>query len=278
MRVEQLGDGTPELAVVGGVHGDETCGVRAIERLLDDDPEVLRPVKLIVANERALEAGVRYIDADLNRAFTDTVPEDAHERQLAQQLDAEVDGCTVLSIHSTQSYAEPFAITSGLRGPAETIVPHLSVTALVDATDLGNGRLFAADADIIEVEAGLQGSETAAENAYRLVREFLTAAGALPGDTVEHELPVFELGEPIPKPAADDYEVFVENFERVDAGERFASADGEDLVANEPFWPVLLSSYGYRDQFGFRGQRVGVLGQSSEGANSTSVRSRSSAQ
>ena len=278
MRVEQLGEGKPELAVVGGIHGDETCGVRAIERLIDDDPEVLRPVKLIVANERALESGVRYVDADLNRAFTDSVPEDAHERQVAQELDDEVEGCTVLSIHSTQSYAEPFAITSGLGGAAETIVPHLSVKALVDATDLENGRLFAADADIIEVEAGLQGSETADENAYRLVREFLTAAGALPGDTVVHELPVFELGEPITKPTADDYEVFVENFERVDAGERFAAADDEELVADEPFWPVLLSSYGYRDQFGYRGQRIGVLGQSSEGANSTSVRSRSSAQ
>ena len=278
MRVEQLGEGKPELAIVGGIHGDETCGVRAIERLLDDDPEVLRPVKLIVANERALEAGVRYVDADLNRAFTDSVPEDAYERQLAQDLDDEVEGCTVLSIHSTQSYAEPFAITSGLNSTVEAIVPHLSVKALVDATELENGRMFAADADIIEVEAGLQGSETADENAYRLVREFLTAAGALPGDTVEHELPLFEIGEAIPKPVADEYAVFVENFERVDAGERFATADGQDLIADEPFWPVLVSSYGYRDLFGYRGQHKGMLGQSSEGENSTSVNSRSSAQ
>jgi hypothetical protein len=152
------------------------------------------------------------------------------------------------------------------------------VNALVDATDLENGRLFAADADIIEVEAGLQGSETADENAYRLVREFLTAAGALPGDTVAHELPLYEMGEPIPKPIADDYRVFVQNFERVDAGERFAAADGEEFVADEPFWPVLVSPYGYSDLFGYRGQRTGVLGQSSEGANSTSVNSRSSAQ
>ncbi|WP_232701741.1 succinylglutamate desuccinylase/aspartoacylase domain-containing protein [Halobacterium wangiae] len=278
MRVEQLGEGTPELAIVGGVHGDEACGVRAIERLIEDDPEVLRPVKLVVANERALDAGVRYVNTDLNRAFTDSVPEDVYERELAQELDDEVEGCTVLSIHSTQSHAEPFAITSGLNSTVEAIVPHLSVKALVDATALENGRLFAADATIIEVEAGLQGTETADENAYSLAREFLTATGALPGDTVEHDLPLFEIGEAIPKPAADDYDVFVENFERVDAGERFAAADGTDLIADEPFWPVLVSPYGYRDQFGYRGQRTGVLGQSSEGANSTSVSSRSSAQ
>jgi predicted deacylase len=279
MRIEQLGDGEPELAIVGGVHGDEPCGVRAVERLLDDEADVLRPVTFVVANERALDAGVRYLDADLNRAFTDAVPEDAHERDLARRLAEEIRDCTVLSIHSTQSHAEPFAIASGVDGPVPEIVPRLPVAALVDTQDFGEGRLFAADADIIEVEAGLQGTETAAENAYGLVRAFLTATGAIVGDAPPRDLPVFRMGDPIAKPPADEYEVFVENFEEVEAGQTFAAVDGEELVAEESFWPVLLSPYGYVDQFGYRGECEGTLSpQSSEGANSTSVNSRSSAQ
>jgi hypothetical protein len=278
MRVEQLGDGEPEIAVVGSVHGDEPCGARAVERLLADDPDVLRPVKLVVANERALDAGVRYVDADLNRSFGDDVPEDAHEFQLAHRLADEIQGCTVLSLHSTQSHADPFAITSGLDGPVPDVVPALPVVANVDTQGFVEGRLFASDADIVEAEAGLQGTDTAAENAYRLTRAFLSAADVLPGDTIEREIPVFEMGDVIPKPPADEYEVFVENFERVDAGQTFAAADGEELVADEPFYPVLLSPYGYAGQFGYRGQRRGTLGQSSEGANSTSVSSLSSAQ
>ena len=279
MRVEQLGDGEPELAIVGGVHGDEPCGVRAVERLLEDDPDVLRPVKLIVPNERALHAGVRYVDADLNRAFTDAVPEDAHERGLAKRLAEEIQGCTVLSIHSTQSHADPFAIASGVDAFVSEIAPRLPVAALVDTQDFGEGRLFAADADILEVEAGLQGTETAAENAYRLARAFLTATGAIPGDAPARDLSVFRMGDPITKPPAEEYEVFVENFERVEAGQTFAAVDGEELVAEEAFWPVLLSPYGYVDQFGYRGVSEGTLTpQSSDGANSTSVKSRSSAQ
>ncbi|SEV86952.1 M14 family metallopeptidase [Halobacterium jilantaiense] len=277
MRVEQLGDGEPSVAVVVGVHGDEPCGVRAVERLLDDDPAVLSPVKLVVANERALDAGVRYVDADLNRSFTDDVPEDAHERRLAERLADEIRGCTVLSVHSTQSHADPFAISSGVDAPVPSVVPALSVAALVDTGDFGDGRIFAADADILEVEAGLQGSEPAAENAYTLVREFLTATEVLPGDPARREVPVFEMGESIPKPSGDEYEVFVENFQEVAAGEAYAAADGEPLVADEPFWPVLLSPYGYKNQFGYRGEPAGVL-QSSDGANSTSVSSLSSAQ
>ncbi|WP_336037946.1 succinylglutamate desuccinylase/aspartoacylase domain-containing protein [Halobacterium yunchengense] len=260
MRVEQLGDGDPEVAVVGGVHGDEPCGARAVERLLDADPDVLRPVKLVVANELALERGVRYVDADLNRSIGEDVPEGAHERALSRRLADEIQGCTVLSLHSTQSHADPFAITAGLDGGVADVVRALPVAALVDTRGFGEGRLFASDADIVEAEAGLQGTETAAENASRLVREFLTVVGALPGDPVAREVPVFEMGEAIPKPPADEYEVFVENFERVDAGETFAAADGDPLVADDPFYPVLLSPYGYPGQFGYRGDRLGVLG------------------
>ena len=261
MRVEQLGDGDPDVAVVGSVHGDEPCGARAVERLLEDDPDVLQPVKLVVANEVALDRGVRYVDADLNRSIGEDIPEDAHERSLARRLAGEVQSCTVLSLHSTQSHASPFAITAGLDGPVPDVVPYLSVAALVDTKGFGEGRLFASDADIVEAEAGLQGTDTAAENAYRLSREFLTAVGALPGDCVHRNVPVFEMGDSIPKPPADEYEVFVENFERVERGETFAAAAGEALVADEPFWPVLLSPYGYPGQFGYRGERRGILGE-----------------
>lgn len=42
MHVEQLGNGNPELAILGGVHGDEPCGEHAIEALLDAEPAVSR--------------------------------------------------------------------------------------------------------------------------------------------------------------------------------------------------------------------------------------------
>lgn len=259
MRVAQLGDGEPDIAIVGGIHGDEPCGVRAIERILDDDPSVARSVKLIVANEKALEQGVRYLDADLNRAFDEGAPPDAHERALAERLKAEIEDMTVMSIHSTQSYRNPFAIASDVGPTIESIVPHLTVDALVDAGLTVNGRIFEAEADIVEVEAGHQGSEAAAENAYTLSREFLTATGVMPGDTVPKSVPVFELGAPIEKPPASAYEVFADNFTRVDPGDQFAAADETPITAEEPFWPVLLSAYGYRDIFGYESQKTGHL-------------------
>ncbi|MBZ6493504.1 succinylglutamate desuccinylase/aspartoacylase domain-containing protein [Natrinema longum] len=258
MRVAQLGSGTPEIAVVAGIHGDEPCGVRAVERLLDDRPTVKRPVKLVVANEAALERQVRFIDEDLNRAFPGTPDAKTHEGQLANELVAELEGCLTFSMHSTQSHADPFAIVNGVSETAKDIVPQLPVTAMVETSNFAEGRLFSA-IDTVEVECGLQGSETAAENADRLTRAFLTAVDALPGDTVRRELPVYRLVDVIRKGQADTYEVFVENFTEVDAGAPFAAADGDEQIADESFYPVLMSPNGYQDVFGYAAEKLEVL-------------------
>ena len=269
MRIHELGDGTPEVAVVGGIHGDEPCGVRAVERLVAEDPAVDRPIKLIVANEEALDDGVRYVDEDLNRAFPGDPDADTHEGRLAYDLRRELRGCTTLALHSTQSYAEPFALVNAVDAVTRGLVPHLPVDAVVETDKFTNGRLIE-HAHTVEVECGLQGSEAAAENAYWLARAFLAGAGTVAAPTAEEEegaaaltgreeVPVFRLQEQIPKPEAEEYEVFVANFERVAEGERFAAADGEDLVADKPFYPVLLSAYGYLSVFGYAADRVGTL-------------------
>jgi hypothetical protein len=261
MRVETLGDGTPEVAIVGGIHGDEPCGVIAIEALLESDLSVERPIKLIVANERALDRDVRYIDEDLNRAFPGSPGADTHEGRLAHELLSEIRGCEILSLHSTQSHPEPFALVEELDGYARSVCPYLSVEALVETAGYSGGRLISYP-NVVELECGHQGSRAAAEHAERLSREFLVAVGVLSGDTEpprHHPLSVFRLDQRIPKPAAEQYEVFAENFERIPEGERFAAADGEPLVAEYPFYPILLSAYGYRNVFGYAGSLVGRL-------------------
>jgi succinylglutamate desuccinylase len=273
MRVETLGDGEPEVAIVGGIHGDEPCGPAAIDELVEADRDVERPVKLVVANEKALERGVRYVETDLNRAFPGAPDADTHEGRLAHELLTEIRGCEILSLHSTRSYAAPFALIDSLDGYARSICPYLSVEALVETAGYSNGRLIAYP-NVIELECGLQRSAAAADNATRLSREFLVAVGALSGKTKtprHHPLPVFRMESQIPKEAADTYEVFVENFERVAEGDRFAAAGGEPLIAESPFYPILLSADGYQNVFGYAGTLVDRLdGESSDRGGSVS--------
>ncbi|WP_229112329.1 succinylglutamate desuccinylase/aspartoacylase domain-containing protein [Halapricum desulfuricans] len=257
MRVEQLGAGEPSVAVVGAIHGDEPCGVTAIDRLLASEPPIERPVKLIVANERALAAEQRYCEEDLNRAFPGDTDGSTHESRLAAELAAELDGCTTLALHSTQSYEEPFAIVRRAGGRSEELARRLPVEAIVETGPFDDGRLFQSVETLVEVEAGYQGSTVAADNATRVVREFLRATGVLadqpPLEPREHE--VYRLDDVVPKREAEEYEVYVSNFERVEAGDAFAAADGERVVADEPFYPVLLSAYGYEDVFGYTAKK-----------------------
>lgn len=172
MRVETLGDGEPELAVVGAIHGDEPCGEHAIEHLIAESLVVERPVKCIIANGRALDQGVRYTDTDLNRAFPGDPKADAYEERLAAELLREFQGCTVLSMHSTQSYARPFTIVERDGRVSASLCPFLSIDAVVELNGLLPTTL-AAHTDVVEVKCGLQGTTEAAQNAVQLVREFL---------------------------------------------------------------------------------------------------------
>lgn len=267
MRMYQLGEGVPEVAVVGGIHGDEPCGPSALERLNAEKPDVERPVKLVVANETAVERAGRYVDEDLNRAFPGDPNAESHEGRLAHDLIRELQGCTTLALHSTQSYAEPFALCDTVDEIVRAIVPSLPVKKLIETDRFTEGRLIE-HPHTLEVECGLQGSDTAAENAYWLTRAFLTATGALPAPTADEHtdtagtggrVDVFRLRQPIGKPPADEYEVFAHNFERVEVDERFAVADGESFTADEPFYPVLLSAGGYADVFGYAAEKVGTL-------------------
>lgn len=252
MRVETLGNGEPEIAIVAAIHGDEPCGVHAVETLLDESPAVEQPVKCIIANDRALDRDVRFIDADLNRVFPGDPDAERYERRLAAALLDELRGCRTLALHATKSTDTPFAIVTETGPLAETVCPQLSIEALVEAGPCVDTAL-GAYVDAIEVECGRQGSDQATATATQLVREFLTATGALPGtvEPPERALPVYRLRDRIPKPNATAYEVLVTNFERVDTDAPYATIDGTPQTADEPFYPVLLSANGYDTQFGY---------------------------
>lgn len=255
--VTVLGPGEPELAVVGGVHGDEPSGVRAVRRVLESNPDLERAVKLVVANPQAAVAHRRYLDADLNRVFPGDPDAADRERRLAAQLCDLAADCTVLSMHSTHSCPDPIAFVSEDRPRAQEIASRLPLDYVVNEEPAVEGA-FTSSASVVSVEVGRQLTEEATENARDIVRAFLRLTDALPGDPPSTSSPdYFSLVEPIEKPAVEGHEVLVENFEPVEAGTTYARSGSDELVADESFVPILLSETGYDDIFGYRGRLVG---------------------
>ena len=116
----------PRLIVLGAVHGNETCGPRAIERVLGElDRGELRIERglltlLPVANPLAYAKGERRGERNLNRRLQPTDPPVDYEDRVANVLCPWLAAHDVLlDLHSFSGPGRPFV----MRGPADNDGP-----------------------------------------------------------------------------------------------------------------------------------------------------------
>jgi len=249
------GPGEPEVVVVGGVHGSEKSGVRAVRRLREADLDLQRGVAFVLANPAAIEAGERYLDSDLNRVFPGD-PNGDREEQIAAHLCEFVDGRTTLSLHGTEAEPTPFALIHSADEREFELAARLPVPHVVDHWGLNEQTITTCGCSV-EIELASEDSEEAAEAAEYQALAFLKRVDALPGNPPDADPDFFHMGDPVHKDDERSYELHVENFEHVSEGTVYASVDGQDLVADESFWPILMSEHGSEDLLGYKGRKIG---------------------
>jgi len=127
VRFTGLGTG-PKLIVVGAVHGNETCGPKAILRAIDDCRMGRLSIRrgevtfLPVANMKAYRQRTREGDRNLNRDLRDkTIPEDYEDRIGNRLCSLLREHDVLLDIHSFRGDGEPFVFAGPLdnTGPVE---------------------------------------------------------------------------------------------------------------------------------------------------------------
>lgn len=251
MKTKILGEGEPSHAVVYHIHGDEPCGKKAVEKLIESEHEIRKPLKLVFANEKAADQNERYIDADLNRVFPGNPESDLHEEQLAPKIIEELEDLKTLNIHSTRSQPTPFGT---LKDTDEKSFE------LAKATGAGKFALFDNSngslenyADSILVEAGPQGTGKAVEQAYQTLLNFLGFYDIIDYEPDLEEPEIYRVFETV---EGRGYEFFGANFQKVEKGQKYAEINGEDVVAERDFYPVLMSTKGYEDMLGFKAERI----------------------
>ncbi len=254
MHVETLGDGKPAYTIIACVHGDETCGWHALNRLKASDVTVNEPVKFILANERAFKLGFRFCDADLNRAMPGDTSSEKHEERLAARLHHELQGTTVLDFHSTESRGCPFAIVTGDDDASRQLARSTGLDRVVDVSCLGGG--VTEDVTGVAVECGYYDDEDAATVAHRILLHFLAAEGLIDREAARSNPSVFEI---VGEARGRGFTFVAENFRRVEAGEIFAKRNETVRRAEEAFVPVLMSTHGYDERIGFKARRVGTV-------------------
>jgi succinylglutamate desuccinylase len=199
----------------------------------------------------------RFLDEDMNRVFPGDREDDARERRLAARLVTETEGMPALSIHTTHATPEPVAFVTDGHPRALALADALPVPHVVNERPVVEGA-FSSRPATVTVEVGKPERHDATRKAVSIVRSFLRLTDVI-DEPAEDHVPTgfYTITDAERKPRdAESPDLLAENFERVDAGESYARAGGETLVADEPFVPVLMSEAGYPDIFGYRGHRV----------------------
>ncbi|MFB6145106.1 MAG: succinylglutamate desuccinylase/aspartoacylase family protein [Candidatus Nanohaloarchaea archaeon] len=253
MKVRKLGEGEPEYTVVGSIHGDEPAGKRAIERFLEEDWDVDKPVQFVIGNPKALVRDVRYIDTDLNRAFPGDEDSELYEDQLAAKIYEKVEGTTLLDIHTTHSSPEIFVNTGSLDERNVEMAKNAGAKYVVWYPDSASSLTSCVGG--VNVECGYQHSDAAAKNAYKVIVNFLAAEGVIEAEFERSEPQFFRHTGDV---SGGDWLFLAENFQKVEEGEVFARRDGERLEAEEDFYPVLMSSYGYEHMLGNKAVKMSM--------------------
>jgi len=261
MRLIERGSGSPRVAIVGGIHGDEPAGEVIVERLIEDLEVDAGTVQLVVANEPALEAGERYTETDLNRTFPGDADSDDYESALAARLVPVLDGAdAVLAIHTSQSVPPPFAIYSNFTESVRRTVTALPVEYVVDSGALRSTTMDAVVPHTVSIEAGKQESDEAIDFGTECAYAFLRAHGVLrdqePEFTEKRRVTAYE---EVPKGSGEPT-LYYASFEEIPEGEPFASDDEyTHRVRSEGIVPILASKHGYEDIYGLYGRFDGTI-------------------
>ena len=249
MKVVRKGEGEPEFTVMGSIHGDEPAGKKAIEEFLAEEREFRRPVQFVIANEKALNEGERFLESDLNRSFPGDQDSEFYEERLAAEITEVVKDTKLLDVHTTHSYPLPFATCSSLED---------DIVDMIESAGVKNAVYFPGDDGTVTeytegmvVETGFQGTRQAVENAKGVIKNFLILQGAVEGEARRSNPQIFEVTDTVD----GDWEFLAENFKKVEKGQIYAVKGEEELEAKETFYPVLMSTNGYDGTLGYQARR-----------------------
>mgnify|MGYP002760513161 CR=1 FL=1 len=246
MKVKNIGGDDPDHVVMYCVHGNEPCGKLAVDRILHEEPEFQSPVKLVFANEKAFREGKTHLEEDLNRAWN-SGNKGTHESRLAEKIKEEIQGKTVLDIHSSFSHPEAFGLIVEDPENSRKQLDYLGLDHVADMREVYSSKIQGVHR--VAVECGYTRSQKAIENAYNVIKNFMKANGILEGEAERNTPEEYMM---YGKVTGKDYQFTHRNFKKVEKGQAYAIRGKEKLRAEEDFYPVLMSTTGYEDMIGFK--------------------------
>lgn len=163
----------------------------------------------------------------------------------------ERDGLPGIAVFDTHAPPDPVAFFDRSHPETFDLAASLPVGNAVDVHDIGSETAFGSESHGKLTEAGLVRVEIGAADPAAFLRTVFETV-----DSGESPTAFYVVSDAVR--GADTTAVAAPNFERVDVGTVFAEVDGNRLVANWPFFPVLFGECGVDGVVGYRTARVGT--------------------
>ncbi|PID87694.1 hypothetical protein CSB07_00020 [Candidatus Gracilibacteria bacterium] len=246
--------------VFSGIHGNETSGIEANKKLatqiIKGEIKILRGSLTLVleANEQAIEKGVREVEKNMNRLFTDNIKNTCYEEARAIDLMKLIrESNYLLDLHSTSGPSIPFAY-------AEENSLELAKKIGINNIISGWGKLsekkgnnnIAGDTEnymnkkggqAITFEAGNHNNPNGAEISYKILLNFLATLGIIEKKyykIIEGEKTHTKItGYYTAKTNSFKYAIKAENFMRLKKGTLIGYDGGLEVKAEEDMILVM---------------------------------------
>ena len=196
----------PTLIAFGSIHGNEAAGALALERvaerLTELKPDIMGRIYLLAGNTRALSESVRFIDADLNRHWTETnveknsekpcgtLSEDKEQVELLtlirEILMSARNEVYALDLHSTSAEGSPFA-TVGDTLRNRDFAQRFPITILLGVEEQLEGTLLEYLNNLGVITLGFEGGQHFAESTVETHEALTWAALYNAGIVVENQ-------------------------------------------------------------------------------------------
>lgn len=257
--IEKLGKGKPVIGIVGAMHGNES-GPAIIKKLKSTIQLQKGTVVFIIANTKAREQQVRFIDEDLNRAFPGQ-KDGNHEQQLAyelMQIGKELD--FLIDLHSCSMESAPFAIlrTTGkdMKMSKASGLPFLVVYPL---TTQGGGSFIDYVPCGIGFELGKHNKKSTIEAGFQATLSVLGYLGFIEKSEMRKgEQRILRVTGHLTKEKGLKMNDSLSNFKLVKKGEVIGIKNKKEIRAEKDFYPILYKEKAYTTNLGWMGEEIRV--------------------
>ncbi len=248
LNITKIGQGKPLVSIVGCLHGDEVIGKKVIDELKKVD--LLKgSLKLIIANEKAMQKKQRMITKDLNRSFPGK-KNGNYEERLAYCISKEIeDSDIVIDIHATTSDFDRIVIVTNLQKTTKNLlrlVPCKNV-ALIRKNVFGGGEMIRFAKIGLAIEYGPDKKGANYRKALLEIMTVLKNLGMIKGPVILHDKKeLYTVGVSYKVPLLFETSKNVKNFKLIKKDATIGCSAGKKIRSNKEFYPIFVGEESYK--------------------------------